>query len=73
MKINRENARADGLTDEEIAFIEAYLDNHGIDDTAALVRLGKQLRLVIRTVAEALDQLRPGCWLDRRSDEHPEE
>lgn len=62
MTIDRENAKADGLTDEEIAFIESHLDEHPINNRAAFVVLGTNPRWVIQSVAEALDQLRPGCW-----------
>jgi hypothetical protein len=63
MMIDRDKAKADGLTGEEIAFVESYLDEHGINNDAALVKVGANLRWVTETVAEALDQLRPGCWL----------
>jgi hypothetical protein len=63
MMIDRDKAKADGLTDEEIAFVESYLDEHGINNNAALVKVGANLRWVTETAAEALDQLRPGSWL----------
>lgn len=69
MKINRENAKADGLTDQEIAFVEAYLDKHDMNSRAAFVVLGARPQWVCETVAEALDQLRPGCWLREITEE----
>ena len=32
MKIDRKKAKADGMTANEIAFIEAYLDKHGVSN-----------------------------------------
>lgn len=69
MQIIRENARRDGLTDQEITFLEAYLAKHGVTTRAALVVLGGQPRWVCESVAEALDQLRPGCWLRQFSEQ----
>jgi hypothetical protein len=69
MNINRERAKADGLTDHEIAFVEAYLDKHGMNNRAAVVVLGTNPQWVCQTVAEALDQLRPGCWLRQVTDD----
>ena len=69
MKIDRELAKADGLTDQEIAFVEAYLDKHDMNNRAAFVVLGTNSQWVCETVAEALDQLRPGCWLRQVTDE----
>lgn len=69
MKIDLENAKADGLTDQEIAFIEAYLGEHPINDRAAFVLLETNLRMVIQSVAEALDHLRPGCWQRQLTEE----
>jgi hypothetical protein len=63
MMMDREKAKADGLTDEEIAFVESYRDKHDNNPTIALVKLGTTFQFVTQTVAEALDQLRPGCWL----------
>ncbi len=69
MKIDRERAKADGLTDHEIAFVESYLDKHGINTRAAFVVLGTNPQWVCETVAEALDQLRPGCWFRHVTEE----
>jgi hypothetical protein len=69
MKIDRERAKADGLTDHEIAFVESYLDKHGMNNRAAVVLLRAGPQWVCQTVAEALDQLRPGCWLRQVTDE----
>ena len=69
MTIDRERAKADGFTDQEIAFVESYLDQHPRNGTAALVVLGKRLRWVSQSVAEAVDQLRPGCWLREDTEE----
>jgi hypothetical protein len=69
MRIDRDRARADGLTDQEIAFVEAYLDKHGTNRRAAFVVLGTSPQWVCETVAEALDQLRPGCWLRQVTEE----
>jgi hypothetical protein len=69
MKIDRDKCKADGMTDQEIEFIESYLDKHGIDNRAALVLLGTNPQWVCQTVAEALDQLRPGCWKRQLTEE----
>jgi hypothetical protein len=63
MKINREACKTDGLTDAEMDFIEQYLETHPLDSTAALVKIGDQFRWVCRTLAEAIDLVRPGSWL----------
>lgn len=62
MKIDREKVKADGVTDEEIDFVESYIAKHGLSNKAAVVLFGSQPRLVSQTIAEAMDQLRPGCW-----------
>ena len=67
--IDRESAKANGLTDQEIAFVEAYLDKHDTSSSAALVVLGTRPQWLCETVAEALDQLRPGCWLRQMTEE----
>lgn len=69
MKIDRKTAKVDGLTNKEIAFVESYLDEHAMSNGAALVVLGTNPRWVCETVAEALDQLRPGCWQRQITDQ----
>ena len=69
MKIDRESAKGDGFTDQEIAFLESYLDQHPFNDRAALVVLGASPRWVSQGVAEAVDQLGPGCRLREDTEE----
>jgi hypothetical protein len=53
-----------GFTKREIGFVERYLDNHKPDLTASLVRCAGEYIWVCRTIAEAIEQLRPGSWLN---------
>lgn len=69
MKIDRKKAKADGMADHEISFVESYLQKHGINSSAALVMLGTKPLWVCQSVAEALDKLRPGCWLRQFSEQ----
>lgn len=66
MNLNRERLQADGFTRREIRRIQAYCDAAEVAGTfsneAALVLLTEPM-WVCRTIAEVLDRLRPGCWL----------
>jgi hypothetical protein len=56
-------------TPKEIAFVEAFVDDHAMGHTADPVVLEDKPIWVCRTIAEALDHLRPGCWLRELSEE----
>jgi hypothetical protein len=61
--------KADGFSPKEIRFMEAYLDKHPFDHTGEVVVLKNEPMWVCRTIAEALEHLRPGCWQREFSEE----
>lgn len=59
-----EQMKADGMTDDEIAVVRQYLDSaKHLDNTATVVRLGGNIRLVCMTVGLAIAQARPEAYL----------
>jgi hypothetical protein len=71
--IDRDRARADGFTEEEIDQMEAYCREkerlEWYDRRPELVELPAHgIAFVCRTVAEAIERLRPGWWLSRPKD-----
>ena len=71
MNIDKEKLREAGFNDNEIAWIEHYcsakVKNGEFSNQAALVCLGTpenpDICWVCLTVAEAINNLRPGAWL----------
>ncbi len=66
--INRDSARSDGFTEEEIDRIEEFVlrsqRNGTFSNKAELVNLPKSgVVWVCETVAQAIEQVRPGTWL----------
>src|SRR5581483_27177 len=74
MNLITEKLEAEGFNPNEIRTIRAHCDAAEKAGTfsraAALVQLAGEPEFGCRTIAEILDQLRPGCWLDR-SDKVP--
>jgi hypothetical protein len=62
MEIVRENCLEDGFTPEQVDRLEELVRDKPGDNFLCLVYTPKRPRLVCRTVAEALDTIRPGCW-----------
>jgi hypothetical protein len=73
MQLCTEILKADGFNDTEIRQIEDYCNaaEHAgtVNRQGAVVWLNDAERFVIRTIAEIMDQLRPGCWLDRHAED----
>lgn len=69
MNLNTDRLHEDGYTEAEIHRIQQYCDKavhegHFSHD-AALVHFKTGSQLCCVTIAEIMDQVRPGCWLDR--------
>ena len=63
MELIRENCLEDGLSEAEINIMEEYPCDKPGDNNMCLVYLADRPRMVCQTVAEALELVRPGCWV----------
>lgn len=69
MKIKTELLKADGYCDQDIQTIQDYVDAAEADGrfshAAAVVDFNGTPQFCCRTIAEIMDEVRPGCWLDK--------
>ncbi|MFZ1006251.1 MAG: hypothetical protein WAN65_05415 [Candidatus Sulfotelmatobacter sp.] len=69
MKMYTQRLRSAGFTDREITTIQDYCDtaeqSGQFSRHSVWVDMEGKARLVCLTIAEILDEVRPGCWLDR--------
>lgn len=60
--------KGDGFNDDEIRQIQQHCDTalkaRKYSNHVALVKLNDAYKLCYRTIAETMNQLRPGCWRD---------
>lgn len=64
INLHSDQLKAGGFTDAEIASIRQYLEAVPfIDNTATVVRLHGEIRLVCRTVGLAIQSVRPEAYL----------
>src|SRR4051812_16845813 len=69
LNLNKAALRQDGFNEHEIAWLEQHLTDEmrqgSVDQQAELVALDGRPMLVCRSIADALERLRPGVRLTR--------